>query len=483
VRAETACTIEVRNKIPSERFCAIIAVPESRTIRDPIHRFIKLNEQETEIIDSEAFQRLRHLRQLAFAYLVYPGATHTRFEHSLGVCHVAGLLARKLGFDEDQTKLVRLAALLHDLGHGPFSHVSEEALERYSDHDKLPPKTHKIHELITTILIREDPQIARSLAQNDREKIVNALGPGHGEPILKNVLSGPLDADKQDYLLRDSYYCGVQYGMFDLPQLHEVLCNIADPAGDRTLMIESDGIHTLEQFVLAKYYMTTQVVRHRIRLITDQMLIRAIILGVEQDKIDEIRALYAFDGSFDFIKRYAAWGDTRLLQTFSSEQFEGRLSHFLFSGLLRRRLLKLVFRKPVIQFAPEAREALSAISKPQNADKRRRIEMLLCDEIQKHARFLTTPGGDPSHFVIVHGYTLKSVKEEARNDEASILVNETPPILFESASVLFNSINEKLSEAFVEVYAPVEYHTPAERRNVKNKLSVPIATILEGASQ
>jgi hypothetical protein len=111
------------------------------------------------------------------------------------------------------------------------------------------------------------------------------------------------------------------------------------------------------------------------------------------------------------------------------------------------------------------------------------MEMLLCDEIQKQARFLTTPGEDPSHFVIVHGYTLKSVKEEARNDEASILVNETPPILFESASVLFNSINEKLSEAFVEVYAPVEYQTPAERRNVRNKLSVPIATILEGASQ
>lgn len=180
--------------------------------------------------------------------------------------------------------MVRLAALLHDLGHGPFSHVSEEALERYSDHGKLPPKTHKIHELITTILIREDSQIARSLAQNDREKIVNALGPGHGEPILKNVLSGPLDADKQDYLLRDSYYCGVQYGMFDLPQLHEVLCNIADPAGDRTLMIEPDGIHTLEQFVLAKYYITTQVVRHRIRLITDQMLIRAIILGLNRTR-------------------------------------------------------------------------------------------------------------------------------------------------------------------------------------------------------
>ena len=83
---------------------------EGRTIRDPIHRFIKLNEQETEIIDSEAFQRLRQLRQLAFAYLVYPGATHTRFEHSLGVCHVAGLLANRLKFDNDQKENIQGAA-------------------------------------------------------------------------------------------------------------------------------------------------------------------------------------------------------------------------------------------------------------------------------------------------------------------------------------------------------------------------------------
>jgi HD superfamily phosphohydrolase len=95
-------------------------MPEGRTIRDPIHRFIELKEQETEIIDSEAFQRLRNLRQLAFAYLVYPSATHTRFEHSLGVCHGAGLLARKLKLTSDETKLVRLAALLHDVGYGPF---------------------------------------------------------------------------------------------------------------------------------------------------------------------------------------------------------------------------------------------------------------------------------------------------------------------------------------------------------------------------
>lgn len=118
-------------------------MPEARSIRDPIHGFINLNEKEAQIVDTSAFQRLRALRQLAFAYLVYPGAVHTRFEHSLGVCHVTAKLAKKLGFSDDESRLARLAALMHDLGHGPFSHVSEEALEIFSDYTKLPPKTNK----------------------------------------------------------------------------------------------------------------------------------------------------------------------------------------------------------------------------------------------------------------------------------------------------------------------------------------------------
>lgn len=465
-------------------FSGLTAVPESRSIRDPIHRFIKLQEHEAEIVDSEVFQRLRNLRQLAFAYLVYPSATHTRFEHSLGVCHVAGLLVKRLSFDEDQTRLVRLAALLHDLGHGPFSHVSEEALERYSDHSKLPEKTHKIHELITTLMIREDAQLARCLAPTEREKIINALGVGHGEPVVRSVLSGPLDADKQDYLLRDSYFCGVQYGIFDLARLHEILSKVTEPgSGDHILVVDPDGVHTLEQFVLAKYYITTQVVRHRIRLITDQMLIRAIILGVDEDQIEELRALYAFDGTYDFIRRYSAWGDTRLLQTFSDERFGGKLSHSLFRGLLTRQLLKLVFREPIRSLPATVREILKGISKPNNATKRRELEQLISEEMRKHVRTVQTPGTDPSRFVILHAYTLKSVKEESRNDEASILVNSATPLPFEQASTLFESIDEKLSEAFVEVYAAVEYQTPAERRALRSKLSGPITKILEGVTQ
>ena len=151
---------------------------EPRSIRDPIHGFIRLNEKEADIIDTRAFQRLRNLRQLAFAYLVYPGAVHTRFEHSLGVCHVAGQLAKKLEFNDDEARLVRLAALMHDMGHGPFSHVSEEALEIFSDYTKLPANTDKIHELITGTLIRGDRQVSKVLSSSETEQIISLLDRG-----------------------------------------------------------------------------------------------------------------------------------------------------------------------------------------------------------------------------------------------------------------------------------------------------------------
>jgi HD superfamily phosphohydrolase len=111
---------------------------ERHQIRDPVHNFVELREKEIKLVGTPLFQRLRGIRQLAMANLVYPGALHTRFDHSPGVCHVAGLLSKQLGLNDNaETDLVRLAALLHDLGHGPFSHVSESLLERYADRSKL----------------------------------------------------------------------------------------------------------------------------------------------------------------------------------------------------------------------------------------------------------------------------------------------------------------------------------------------------------
>jgi uncharacterized protein len=213
--------------------------------------------------------------------LVYPGAVHTRFDHTLGVFYVTGLLCEVFRFSDEDKRLVRLSALLHDLGHGPFSHVSEGALEIFADRSKIGDRlkgdsTAGIHELLTQDLLWTDKNIVDLVGKNAIRKIVALLSHGYGEPVLKSVVSGPLDADKQDYLLRDTYFCGVKYGVFDLQQLHKELQVVEDPSQGKQLMISSDGVHALEQFVLAKYYLTAQVYSHRVRLITDQMVVRAV---------------------------------------------------------------------------------------------------------------------------------------------------------------------------------------------------------------
>ena len=124
---------------------------EARSVRDPIYGFIRLTGQEADIVATPVFQRLRGIRQLAFANLVYPVALHTRFEHTLGVFHVTSLMTQVCRLDEEHARIVRLSALVHDLGHGPFSHVSEGALEIFADREKLagrfnPKKPEKNHE-------------------------------------------------------------------------------------------------------------------------------------------------------------------------------------------------------------------------------------------------------------------------------------------------------------------------------------------------
>ncbi len=191
---------------------------DATRVRDPVHNFITLGETEMKLLKTRALQRLRGIKQLALASLVYPGAIHTRFDHTLGVTHVAGLMATSLGFAAEEIELVRLAALLHDIGHGPFCHVSENALDRYGDRGTLLPdqKKEKIHELVTAKLIQTDKDIVRLIGEDKAKRVAKLLGAGEGQPALKSIVSGPLDADKQDYLLRDSSFCGVQYGVFDI---------------------------------------------------------------------------------------------------------------------------------------------------------------------------------------------------------------------------------------------------------------------------
>jgi uncharacterized protein len=120
---------------------------------------------------------------------------------------------------------------------------------------------------------------------------------------MKEIVSGPIDADKQDYLLRDSHYCGVKYGVYDWPRLLNTLTYYQE-GEDRHIAVQFDGVNALEQFVLAKYYMTTQVYRHKIRLVTDAMIVRGIELGIEKDGIGWLTNLYSYKASGEYLENY-----------------------------------------------------------------------------------------------------------------------------------------------------------------------------------
>ncbi|MFZ5480702.1 MAG: HD domain-containing protein [Myxococcota bacterium] len=226
-----------------------------RRVRDPIHGFVGLTPLEAALVDTRAFQRLRRVRQLGLTHLVYPGAEHSRFPHGLGACHVAGQLAATLaaeGWTHD-VALVRVAALLHDLGHPPFSHAGEKGVR---------------HERMTLRLVREG-EVADVLAAHGVDpEAVAALIEGKGDAAACALVSGQMDADRMDYLLRDARMCGVRYGEYDLPRLVESV-TIAPDGG---LAVRRAGLHAVEGLLLARYSMFQQVYFHRTRRLLDLLL-------------------------------------------------------------------------------------------------------------------------------------------------------------------------------------------------------------------
>lgn len=437
-------------------------------IRDPVHNFLDLPDEFAPLVNSAVLQRLRGVRQLALASLVYPGALHTRFDHSLGVTHVAGMMSEVLRLEAEERRLVQLAALLHDIGHGPFSHVSEASLRRYADILSLKKNQNpnKIHELVTTQIIESNRELSRLVSEDDRDHVVQLLGEGYGRRVLRQIVSGPLDADKQDYLLRDSRFSGVEYGIFDLHQLHRSLI-LFGVEGDQEILIAQDGVHPAEQFMLAKYYMTANVYRHRVRLITDQMIGRAIQLGIENDQLEQMQGLYCFDNTVAFVDNYLLWDDIRFMETFCPlhEKPPGELSGALLVRLRKRQLLKEVYQERIEALDARFREYVVDISKPQHTELRRDIERAVADYLSTQLQC-----DCPSDFVIVHSYSIKSVRESSRNDENEILVLKgNRPCSFTDESKLLGSINEAYSDDLVAVYAPVTWPDSSNKDSLRRE--------------
>jgi HD superfamily phosphohydrolase len=243
----------------------------SLKINDPIHGFIELSELEQEIINSETFQRLRRIKQLSGAHFVYPTAEHSRFGHSLGAMYLAGLMCQRLishmNLNKETLQEIRIAGLLHDIGHGPFSHVFEEALIECRGWN---------HEDATEWLICES-ELGDILENSGIRKkrianLVRGKYKGKSDIVLGSLVAGQVDADKMDYLVRDSFYCGVNYGLIDFHRL----INSLEVSENLITYFDLAARGALEAFLVARYEMFLNVYYHKTVRSVEIMLVKMI---------------------------------------------------------------------------------------------------------------------------------------------------------------------------------------------------------------
>lgn len=285
----------------------------TQKVRCPIHGFIHYSKNERKIIDHPLLMRLRAIRQLALTEYVYPGATHTRFEHSLGVMEVAtrafdSLCSRhgamiedhfkKLPYFEDRPldrarQILRIAALLHDSGHAPFSHAAESVIQKQEQHDQLSIRIITSDE-IGGIFRGLRPLLDSTWGERTAEMAAALVGKDTPASLrfLRELISGEIDADRTDYLLRDSLHCGVSYGRFDSHQLIESLALVMGDGGVPEVALTEGGLQTYEALLLARFQMNTQVYYHRVRRIYDHYL-KQYHLAIRQE---------AFRSSADILK-------------------------------------------------------------------------------------------------------------------------------------------------------------------------------------
>ncbi|MDO5825063.1 MAG: HD domain-containing protein [Methanosphaera sp.] len=252
-------------------------------IRDSIHGDLHLTDFELKLVDTVEMQRLRRIKQLGFTSLVYPGANHTRFEHSIGTLSLADKLATRLNLEEDVIELLRVCALLHDIGHAPFSHVSERALK------------HK-HETVTKEIIKNSA-ITDIITERFNANFINKII--DGETKYGKIISGDLDVDRMDYLARDSYYTGVAYGVIDTERL---LYSLKYDDND-DLIITDKGVQAAESTLLARYFMYPTVYQHHTTRIVNSMFRVCLKRMLEDNVVQEKELKYLDDGDLINIAR------------------------------------------------------------------------------------------------------------------------------------------------------------------------------------
>lgn len=277
-------------------------------IRDPIHGPIQVSDEEKKVIDSPFIQRLRSIKQTGFAELAFPGATHNRYTHSLGAFHLAGqvfnLVFKEFPWASDAERnkfrsILRMAALLHDVGHGPLSHAIEAAMPdkkdvvggegqaTHEDYTEAIILRSSLNRVLSEVFGSELPLAVVSLVRGENRK-PEYFRAGQDSlnlfPIMSSLISGELDVDRMDYMVRDSLYCGAPYGQFDRDWIFSNL--IYHVADDQVyLAMDSRAIYAFEDFLLSRYHMYLIVYLHHKSVVYDEMLYQFLMAEKNHTKV------------------------------------------------------------------------------------------------------------------------------------------------------------------------------------------------------
>ncbi|MDU4714155.1 MAG: HD domain-containing protein [Gemella haemolysans] len=268
---------------------------ETKVLKDPVHSYIHIHyEVIWNCLDSKEFQRLRRIRQLGGDFQVYPTAEHSRFSHSLGVYEIVRRMVTEVKtlcaeLTEYEKVCVMLAGLLHDVGHGPFSHTFEHV-------------TNHSHEEYTAKIILGDTElnsILRAVSKKMPEDIVSIIQHTHENDILNQIVSGQLDADRMDYLLRDSYFTATSYGQFDLERILRTMRVKKTSEGRKVIVVKHTGIHSVEDYIMARYQMYWQVYYHPVARSYEAVFIQLFnrlkdIFKDNKDYFEDMKVLIPF---------------------------------------------------------------------------------------------------------------------------------------------------------------------------------------------
>ena len=294
-------------------------------IKDPVHGYVYITKIEKDVVDSFPMQRLHRLRQLAGAEYVYPGANHTRFEHSIGTMYLAQQLVRNPNISQylstEETAMIRLAALVHDVGHGPFSHVFEYLLEKYLD---------KNHEEMTLWIIRKSElsDIIRGGGYNAEAIAKLAVGSlrQKGRTYMDQIIQSAIDVDKLDFVLRDTYHTGAKYGNVDVSRLIQMLDVL-----NENLAVNIGALSALESFILARIESFRSIYFHRVSRAAQ------IMLATAMEKAKDALGLVDYKTPEEYLSLndYTVWTMLKLCEE----------SRNIMENLERRRLLKCSYDK------------------------------------------------------------------------------------------------------------------------------------------